>query len=92
MIGNRVKVKVVKNKVAPPFKTVEFDLIFGQGINRYSEIIDLAVERGIIEKSGSWFSYKGDKFGQGKSQVKQILIDNEDIYTEIKNSITINHH
>ena len=92
VIGNRVKVKVVKNKVAPPFKTVEFDLIFGQGIDRYSEIIDLAVERGIIEKSGSWFSYKGDKLGQGKSQVKQILIDNEDIYTEIKNSITINHH
>lgn len=83
-IGNRVKVKVVKNKVAPPFKAAEFDLIFGEGIDKYSELIEASVALGIVKQSGSWFSYNDDKLGQGKSSVKSLLKDNEELYSEIK--------
>jgi recombination protein RecA len=85
--GNRVKVKVVKNKVAPPFRTAEFDVIFGEGISKIGEIIDLGVEKNIIQKSGSWFSYDGTKIGQGRDSVKQILADNPDMADQIEAKI-----
>ena len=86
-IGNRVKVKVVKNKVAPPFKSVEFDIIYGEGISKAGEIIDLGTELEIIQKSGSWFSYNGDKLGQGRDAVRSLLIDNPELLEEIENKI-----
>ncbi len=86
-IGNRVRVKIVKNKVAPPFRQVEFDLLFGQGISKTGEIIDIGVDAGIIRKSGSWFSYGETKLGQGRDAVKQILSDNPELYEEIEGKI-----
>jgi len=86
-IGNRVKVKVVKNKVAPPFRSAEFDIIFGEGISKIGEIIDMGVEMSIIQKSGSWFSYDGNKLGQGRDAVKSLLSDNEDLANEIEGKI-----
>src|SRR2546423_10308476 len=86
-VGNRVKVKVVKNKVAPPFRTAEFDIIFGEGISKIGEIIDMGVEMGIVQKSGSWFSYGTDKLGQGRDTVKQLLHDNPELAAEIENKI-----
>lgn len=85
--GVKTKVKVVKNKVAPPFKTAEFDIIFGEGISIYGEIVDVGSERGIIVKSGSWYSYNGDKLGQGKDAVIQLLKDNPDLKEEILQKI-----
>ena len=76
IIGNLTRIKVVKNKVAAPFKTVEVDLIYGKGVSRYGEILDLAVEREIIDKSGAWFSYEGEKIGQGRENVKKYLAEN----------------
>jgi recombination protein RecA len=86
-VGNRVKVKVVKNKVAPPFRTAEFDIIFGEGISKVGEILDSGVEMGIVQKSGSWFSYNSDKLGQGRESVKQLLHDNAELANEIENKI-----
>jgi recombination protein RecA len=86
-IGNRVKVKVVKNKVAPPFRSAEFDIIFGEGISKNGEIIDMGVELGIVQKSGSWFSYNSDKLGQGREAVKQLLVDNPELAKEIEAKI-----
>src|SRR5438046_2511280 len=86
-IGNRVKVKVVKNKVAPPFRTAEFDLVFGEEISKTGEIIDMGVELGIVQKSGSWFSYNSDKLGQGRDAVKQLLLDNPELAKEIETKI-----
>jgi len=86
-IGNRVKVKVVKNKVAPPFRSAEFDIVFGEGISKNGEIIDMGVELGIIQKSGSWFSYSNDKLGQGRDAVKQLLTDNPGLADEIEGKI-----
>ncbi len=86
-IGNRVKVKVVKNKVAPPFRTAEFDIIFGEGISKSGEIIDMGVELGVIQKSGSWFSYNADKLGQGRDTVKQLMLDNPELAAEIEAKI-----
>ncbi|CAN5826695.1 recombinase RecA [soil metagenome] len=83
-IGNRVKVKVVKNKVAPPFRTAEFDIVFGEGISKTGEIIDMGVEMGIVQKSGSWFSYDTNKLGQGRDSVKQLLLDNPEMAKEIE--------
>ncbi len=83
VIGNRVKVKVVKNKVAPPFRRAEFDIIYGEGISRIFEIIDLAVEFNIIKKSGSWFSYGETKLGQGRDSVKRLLVDNPELAEEL---------
>lgn len=89
--GNRTRVKVVKNKVAPPFRQVEFDIIFGEGISKVGEIIDMGVELGILNKSGSWFSYNDTKIGQGREAVKQFLNDNpemmENIETRIRESL-----
>src|SRR3954466_12185680 len=86
-VGNRVKVKVVKNKVAPPFRQAEFDIIFGEGISKNGEIIDFGVEYGIVQKSGSWFSYNTDKLGQGRDAVKQLLTDNPELANEIEAKI-----
>jgi recombination protein RecA len=86
-VGNRVKVKVVKNKVAPPFRVAEFDIIFGEGISKTGEIIDMGVEMNIIQKSGSWFSYDGNKLGQGRDAVKQILTDNPGVAAELEAKI-----
>jgi len=84
LIGNRTRVKVVKNKMAPPFKLIEFDIMYGQGISKLGEIIDLGVEAEIIQKSGSWFSYEGNKIGQGRENVKGFLKDNPDVALEME--------
>lgn len=86
-IGNRTTIKVVKNKVAPPFRTCEVEIIYGQGISHLGEIVDLATEMGLIEKSGSWFSYNGEKIGQGREKVKDYLKNHEDICNEIETKI-----
>lgn len=85
--GNRVKVKIVKNKVAPPFRIAEFDIMFGEGISKVGEIIDLGVEYNIIKKSGSWFSYGDTKLGQGRDAVKNLLLDNPDLMDELESKI-----
>ncbi|WP_373496280.1 recombinase RecA [Aquiflexum sp.] len=84
ILGNRTKVKVVKNKVAPPFKVVEFDIMYGQGISKVGEIIDIGVEFEIIKKAGSWFSYEGNKLGQGRDAVKSLLLDNPELMEELE--------
>ena len=86
-IGNHVKVKVVKSKVAPPFRSAEFDIIFGEGISKAGEIIDMGTELGIINKSGSWYSYNDDKLGQGRESVKQLMLDNPELASEIETKI-----
>ena len=86
-VGNRVKVKVVKNKVAPPFRVAEFDILFGEGISKVGEIIDLGVATEVISKSGSWFSYGDTKLGQGRDGVKAILKDNPELCDEIEAQI-----
>ncbi|MEZ2441515.1 recombination protein RecA [Chitinophaga sp. W3I9] len=88
-IGNRVKVKVVKNKVAPPFRQAEFDIVYGQGISKTGEIIDMGVEYGVVQKSGSWFSYDTNKLGQGRDAVKQLLNDNPELAAEIEAKIKV---
>lgn len=87
IIGNKTRVKVVKNKLAPPFKSIEFEIMFGEGISKIGEIIDLGVEYNIIEKSGSWFSYGDSKLGQGKEAVKKLLRDNPELVEELENAI-----
>jgi recombination protein RecA len=86
-IGGRVRVKVVKNKVAPPFKQAEFDIYFNEGISRIGEIVDIGVEKGIIEKSGAWYSYSGNRIGQGRENAKEFLKNNSEISKEIENRI-----
>ena len=90
VIGNQVRVKVVKNKVAPPFKKAEFDLMFNEGISRSGELVDLGVAKGIIQKSGSWFSYDGQKLAQGRDAVKKLLQENPDLADEIEAKIMAN--
>ncbi len=87
VVGNRTKVKVVKNKMAPPFKVVEFDIMYGRGISKVGEIVDLGVEHGILQKSGSWFAYDTTKLGQGRESVKELLLDNPELMTEIEGKI-----
>ncbi len=87
IIGNRTRVKVVKNKVAPPFKKVEFDIMYGEGISKVGEILDLGVELDIVGKSGSWFSYEGNKLGQGRDAVKTVIKDNPELMDEIEAKI-----
>ena len=83
VVGNRTKVKVVKNKVAPPFREAEFDIIYGEGISREGDLIDLGVAQNIVEKSGSWFSYKGERIGQGRENARQFLKDNQDVMAKL---------
>ena len=87
MIGNRSRVKVVKNKTAPPFKEAQFDILFGKGISVEGDILDVALNKEIVDKSGSWFSYKGEKIGQGREKAKQYLAENPDVMEEISNAI-----
>jgi recombination protein RecA len=87
VLGNKTRVKIVKNKVAPPFKTSEFDIMYGEGISKIGEILDIGVEHDIIEKSGSWFSYGGSKLGQGRDSVKAILKDNPELMEELEQKI-----
>ena len=88
-IGNRVKVRVVKNKVSPPFKIAEFDIMFGQGVSHEGEVLDQGVELDIVQKAGSWFSYDGDKLGQGRDTVKKVLKDNPELLNEIKQKVLV---
>ena len=87
IIGNQTRVKIVKNKLAPPFKTVEFDIMYGEGISKNGEILDLASEKNIIEKAGAWYSYKNERIGQGRENAKNFLKENENISTEIENQL-----
>lgn len=87
VLGNRTRVKVVKNKVAPPFKVVEFDIMYGRGISKSGEIIDIGVELDVIQKSGSWFSYSGNKLGQGRDAVKALVEDNPELMEELEKAI-----
>ena len=90
VLGNRTRVKVVKNKVAPPFREAEFDIIYGKGISKEGSILDLAVELNIVEKSGSWFSYNGERIGQGRENVKAYLLENPKIMADLEKKIRDN--
>ncbi|HXB52385.1 MAG TPA: recombinase RecA, partial [Rhizomicrobium sp.] len=90
VVGNQTRVKVVKNKVAPPFKQVEFDIMYGQGVSKVGELVDLGVKAGIVEKSGSWYSYDGQRIGQGREAAKTFLTENSDIADKIENAIRAN--
>jgi recombination protein RecA len=83
VVGNQTRVKVVKNKLAPPFKQAEFEILYGEGISREGEIIELGVKHGLVDKAGAWYSYNGDRIGQGKENVRQFLKDNPEIADEI---------
>jgi recombination protein RecA len=87
VLGNKTRVKVVKNKVAPPFRMAEFDIMYGQGVSKVGEILDVAVEHEIIKKSGSWFSYEDTKLGQGRDAVKQMIKDNPELMDELEEKI-----
>jgi len=87
VIGSRTKVKVVKNKVAPPFREAEFDILYGEGISREGDLLDLAVTNNVVEKSGSWFSYKGERIGQGRENARQFLKDNKDILAKLDTEV-----
>ena len=88
--GSRTRVKVVKNKVAPPFREAEFDIVYGEGISRAGNILDMAVNMDIIEKSGSWFSYNGERIGQGRENVKKYLKENPEILDEVESKVRSN--
>ena len=91
VVGNSTKVKVVKNKVAPPFRQVEFDIMYGEGISKTGELIDLGVKAGVVEKSGSWYSYGDERIGQGRENAKQYLRDNPDVAYAIEDKIRASH-
>ena len=88
--GNRVRVKVIKNKVAPPFREAEFDIVYGEGISKAGNILDMAVNMDIIEKSGSWFSYNGDRIGQGRENVKKYLKENPEVLADVEKKVRAN--
>jgi recombination protein RecA len=92
VIGNRTRVKVVKNKMAPPFKEVEFDILYGQGISREGDLVDLSSDANIVEKSGAWFSYNGERIGQGRENAKQFLTDHPEIYNSIEAKVLAHHN
>jgi recombination protein RecA len=90
VIGSRTKVRVVKNKVAPPFKEVEFDLIYGEGISREGDVLDLAVEKNIVEKSGTWYAYGGQRIGQGRENAKQFVKENPKVLEQMEKEVLEN--
>jgi recombination protein RecA len=90
VVGSETRVKVVKNKVAPPFRQAEFEILYGEGISRAGEIVDLGVQQGIVDKSGAWYSYKGERIGQGKDNARQFLKDNPQIAAEIEAQVRAN--
>ena len=92
MVGNHTRIKVVKNKVAPPFKQAEFDIMFGTGISKEGDILDLAADCGIVNKSGAWYAYNGDKIGQGRENAKLFLKEHTDICDEIEKKVRIHYH
>ena len=87
VVGNQTRVKVVKNKVAPPFREAEFDVMYGEGISRTGDLLDLAVDKRIIEKSGAWFAYGGERLGQGRENARQFLAEHTDIATELERRV-----
>jgi recombination protein RecA len=87
VVGGRTRVKIVKNKVAPPFREAEFDVMYGEGISRTGDLLDLAVDKRIIEKSGAWFAYAGERLGQGRENAKQFLKENPDTYKAIEERV-----
>ena len=87
VVGNRTRVKIVKNKMAPPFKEAEFDIMYGEGISTVGDMLDVGVEAGIIDKSGAWYSFNGERIGQGRENVKSFLKDNADIYTALNQRV-----
>jgi len=89
IVGNRTKVKIVKNKVAPPFHECEFDIMYGEGISREGDLLDLAVNNNIVEKSGAWFSYSGERLGQGRENVKNMLKENTEMYNRIEHDVKV---
>ncbi|HYJ47288.1 MAG TPA: hypothetical protein VEV81_11815, partial [Pyrinomonadaceae bacterium] len=89
VVGNRTKVKVVKNKVAPPFREIEFDIMYGEGISREGDVVDLGVANKVVEKSGAWFSYKGERLGQGRENAKQTLKDNPELLARVETDVKI---
>jgi len=91
VVGNRTKIKVVKNKIAPPFKEAQFDIMFGQGISRTGDVLDIAVDDNIVVKSGAWFSYNGEKIGQGRENVKLYLDSNPEVFKEIEAKVRETH-
>ena len=88
-VGNRTKVKVVKNKMAPPFKVAEFDILYGEGISKEGSVLDMALQTNIVKKSGSWFTYEGDQLGQGRENVRQFLKDNPGLTKEIEDKVKV---
>ncbi|MBC8793097.1 MAG: DNA recombination/repair protein RecA, partial [Tagaea sp. CACIAM 22H2] len=90
VVGNQTRVKVVKNKMAPPFKVVEFDIMYGEGVSKMGEIIDLGVKAGVVEKSGAWFSYDGDRIGQGRENARNYLKEHPEIADAIEKAIRAN--
>jgi recombination protein RecA len=87
VVGNRTRVKVVKNKVAPPFKQAEFDIMYGVGISREGAVLDLAVDQGLVKKSGAWYTYEGEQLGQGRENAKTFMIENPELMVEISEKV-----
>ena len=92
MVGNRTRIKIVKNKIAPPFKEAEFDIMFGKGISRSGDILDLAANVDIVKKSGAWYAYEGEKIGQGRENAKSYLEANPEIMDEIEQKVRAHYH
>ena len=92
IVGNKVRIKVVKNKVAPPFKTAEFDIMFGEGISREGDVLDLAAACNVVNKSGAWYAYNGEKIGQGRENAKIYLKEHPEVFQEIDHKVRVSHH
>ncbi|MBC87501.1 MAG: hypothetical protein CL677_10030 [Bdellovibrionaceae bacterium] len=91
IVGNRTAVKVVKNKMAPPFQKIEFDLMYGKGISQAGELLDLCVKKDLVEKSGAWYSYNGERMGQGRDNAKQFLMDNPELFEKLRKQILVDY-
>jgi recombination protein RecA len=89
VVGNRAKVKIVKNKMAPPFREAQFDIIFGEGISREGDLVDVGFDTGLLEKTGTWYSYKGERLGQGRENVKKLLKENKKLASELEDEIRL---